>query len=164
MPLRTRHINCLVPRRGRRRATVGLLAWVPRRARRTTRWRGVATTAALGPTGRATGRRSVLLLLLTVLALGRTTIATLLTILLLRGLAVLLLGRGDLGASLLILGIVGRVDGTEDELEDPEVGSEVNGRVGASHLSGLVLVVGSAVDHAADGRVVVKLAEELGSY
>lgn len=155
MPRYTRNIDCLVPRRGRRRAAVGLLAWVPRRARRTTRRRSVTTTAALRPAGRATGRRSVLLLLLAVLTLGRATVApTLLT--------VLLLGRRNLGAALLVLGVVGRVDSAEDELEDPKIGSEVDGWVGTSHLSGLVLVVGSAVNHAADGRVVVKLSKELG--
>ena len=69
---------------------------------------------------------------------------------------------GNLSGALLVLGIVAGVDSTEDELENPKVRGEVDGRVGTSHLRGLVFVVGCAVDHASDNRVVVELAQELG--
>jgi hypothetical protein len=54
------------------------------------------------------------------------------------------------GTALLILSVVRRIDGTKDELEDPEIGGKVNGRVGTSHLGGLVLEVASHIDHFAD--------------
>lgn len=66
-----------------------------------------------------------------------------------------------MGRALLVLSVVAGIDGTEDELEDPEVGSEVDGWVGTGHLGRLVLVVGCAVDHASDDGVVVELAKEL---
>ena len=93
---------------------------------------------------RAARRRLVLLL---------TTVTTLLT---------KLARARNLGGALLVLGVVAGVDSAEDELEDPEIWSEVDGRVGTGHLGGLVLVVGCAVDHASDNRVVVELAQELG--
>jgi hypothetical protein len=68
---------------------------------------------------------------------------------------------GYLRRALFVLGVVAGINGSEDELQDPEIRGEVDGRVGASHLGGLVLVVGRAVDHAADGRVVIDLAQEL---
>lgn len=155
---------CLVPRRCGRRATIGLLARVPRGRRRTTWRRSITTASALGPTRGTARRRGVLLLLLAVLALRRTTVATLLTVLLLRGLAILLLRRRNLGAALLVLSVIGRVNRAQDELENPEIGSEIDWRVGAGHLGGLVLVVGRAVYHTSNGRVIVKLAEEFGGY
>lgn len=45
------------------------------------------------------------------------------------------------GVGLLVLGIVAAVDGAEEELHDPKIGSEVDGRVGACHLFLLVLEV-----------------------
>jgi hypothetical protein len=50
------------------------------------------------------------------------------------------------GISLLVLGVVRRVDGTKNKLEDPKIGGKVDRRVGASHLGGLVLEVASAID------------------
>lgn len=66
-------------------------------------------------------------------------------------------------AALLVLSVVGRVNGSEDEFENPEVRGEVDWRLGASHLGRLVLEVGSAVDHGADLGVAVQLAKELSS-
>jgi hypothetical protein len=117
--------------------------------------------SSLGSRGSARRRR--VLLLLTVSLLLLTAVATLLltrlTITLLL-LAELLLA-GNLRRSLFVLGVVAGINGTENELQDPKIRGEIDGRVGASHLCGLVLVVGRAVDHAANGRVVVKLAKEL---
>lgn len=48
---------------------------------------------------------------------------------------------GDLSGALLVLSVVAGVDGTEDELEDPKIRGEVDGRVGTSHLGRLILVV-----------------------
>lgn len=95
--------------------------------------------------GRATRGRLVLLL---------TTVATLLLAELTRA--------GNLSRALLVLGVVAGVNSTEDELEDPKIRGEVDGWVGTSHFGGLILVVGCAVDHASDNRVVVELAQELG--
>lgn len=83
-----------------------------------------------------------------------TTVATLLLAELTRA--------GNLSGALLVLGVVAGVDSTEDELEDPKIRGEVDGWVRTSHLRGLILVVGCAVDHASDNRVVVELAQELG--
>ena len=69
---------------------------------------------------------------------------------------------GNLSGALLILSVVAGVNGAEDELEDPEIRSEVDGRVSTSHLRGLVLIVGCAVHHASNDRIVVELAQELG--
>lgn len=68
---------------------------------------------------------------------------------------------GNLSGALLILSVVAGVNGAEDELENPEIRSEVDGRVGTSHLRGLVLIVGCAVYHASNDRIVVELAQEL---
>jgi hypothetical protein len=141
----------LVSRRGGRRTTVSLLTWVTRRAARRRR---VATRTALRPR-RTTWRWLVLL----VRAAGGRLVLLLATV------ATLLLelaGTGNLGGALLVLSVVAGVDGTEDELENPKIRGEVDGRVGASHLGGLVLVVGSAVNHASDDGIVVELAQELG--
>ena len=70
---------------------------------------------------------------------------------------------GNLSGTLLVLGVVAGVDSTKDELENPKIRGEVDGWVGTSHLGRLVLVVGGAVHHAADDRVVIELAQELGS-
>ena len=83
-----------------------------------------------------------------------TTVATLLLAELTRA--------GNLSGALLVLGVVAGVNSTEDELEDPKIRGEVDGWIGTSHLRGLILVVGCAVDHASDNRVVVELAQELG--
>jgi hypothetical protein len=45
------------------------------------------------------------------------------------------------GVCLLVLGVVRRVNGAENELEDPKIRGEVDRRVGPSHLGGLVLEV-----------------------
>jgi hypothetical protein len=105
---------------------------------------------------RTTWRRLVLLTWATRgrLVLLLATVATLLLAELTRA--------GDLSGALLILGVVAGVDSAEDELEDPEIRSEVDGRVGTGHLGGLVLVVGCAVDHASDNGIVVELTQELG--
>ena len=131
-----------------------MLARVTRR--RTARRRRVATRAALR-TRRTTRRRLVLLLRA---ARGRlvlllTTVTTLLT---------KLARAGNLSGALLVLGVVAGVDGTENELENPEIRGEVDRWVGTSHLGRLILVVGCAVHHASDDRVVVELAQELGGY
>lgn len=151
----------LVPRWGRGSATVGLLTWVARG--RATRGRCVSTRSTLRRPGRAARRRLVLLRRTT---RGRSVLLLLATIAALRlAVALLLLTEltraGNLGGALLVLSVVAGVNGTEDELQNPEIRGEVDGRVGASHLGGLVLVVGSAVDHASDDRVVVELAQEL---
>jgi hypothetical protein len=102
----------------------------------------------------------LVLLLLAVTLLLLTAVTTLLlavTLLLLAELT----RTGYLRRALFVLGVVAGVNGTEDELQDPEIRGEVDRRVGASHLCGLVLVVGRAVDHAANGRVIVDLAQEL---
>ena len=87
----------------------------------------------------------------------------LLTIALLRGAAVTtLLRRATVATlrgmttsvSLLILSIVRRVDGSKNELENPKIRGEVDGRVGASHLSGLVLEVRRYVYHASTKRLL----------
>lgn len=70
--------------------------------------------------------------------------------------------RAALLASLLVLSVVAGVDGAENEFEDPEVGRELDGGLGAGHFGGFVLVVGGAVDHGADLGVVVELAQEFG--
>lgn len=140
----------LVSRRGGRRTTVSLLTWVTRRAARRRR---VATRTALRPR-RTTWRWLVLL----VRAAGGRLVLLLATV------ATLLLelaGTGNLGGALLVLSVVAGVDGTEDELENPKIRGEVDGRVGTSHLSGLVLVVGSAVNHASNDGIIVELAQEL---
>ena len=67
----------------------------------------------------------------------------------------------NLSGALLVLGVVAGVDSTENELENPKIRGEVDRRVSTSHLSRLVLVVGCAVHHASDDRVVVELAQEL---
>lgn len=144
----------LVPRRSRGSTTVSLLARVTRLRRAA--WR--RSVAALRSAGGSTGRRSVLLLLLAVVGLSGTAVASLLW----RRAAVTALGRGSAGVSLLVLGVVRRVDGAEDELQDPEVGGEVDRWVGTSHLGGLVLEVGRDIDQVADGGVVIELAEEFG--
>jgi hypothetical protein len=153
----------LVSRWGRRSATVSLLTRVTRRATR--RW-CVATRTALRP-GRTTGRRLVLLLRAarrrSVLLLLLTTVSALLLAVSLLLLAELLLA-GDLGRTLLVLSVVAGVDGAENELQDPKIRGEVNGWVGTSHLRGLVLVVGCAVHHASDGRVVVDLTQEFSGW
>jgi hypothetical protein len=143
-------IRPLVSRWGRRSATVGLLARVT--GRRTTGRRRVATRTTLRPR-RTTGRRLVLLLRAAGgrLVLLLTTVTSLLT---------KLARAGNLGGALLVLGVVAGVDGTENELEDPEIRGEVDGWVGTSHLSRLV--VRCAVHHASDDRIVVELAQELG--
>lgn len=142
----------LVSRRGGRCTTVSLLTRV---TRRTTRRRRVTTRTALRPR-RTTWRRLVLL----VGAAGGRLVLLLATV------ATLLLAElartGNLSGALLVLSVVAGVDGTEDELENPKIGGEVDGRVGASHLGGLVLVVGSAVNHASDDGIIVELAQELG--
>lgn len=66
--------------------------------------------------------------------------------------------------SLFVLGVVTAVNGTEQELDDPEIGGEVHRRVSASHLFLLVLEVGRAIDHWADLWVFIKLAQELLSH
>jgi hypothetical protein len=43
--------------------------------------------------------------------------------------------------SLLVLGIIAAIDSTKEELDDPEIGSEVDRGVGTRHLLLLVLVV-----------------------
>ena len=143
----------LVSRRGRRSATVGLLTRVTRR--RTTWRRCVATRTALRPR-RTTWRRLVLL--------RRATRGRL--VLLLTAVATLLLAElaraGNLSGALLILSVVAGIDSTKDELENPKIRSEIDGRVGTSHLGRLVLVVGCAVHHASDDGIVVELAKELG--
>lgn len=63
--------------------------------------------------------------------------------------------------SLLVLGIVRRVNGTEEQFDDPEVGREINRRVSVRHLVLLVLVVGSAIDHGTNVRIRVELPKEL---
>ena len=120
----------LVSRRGGRGATVSLLTWV---TRRTARRRRVATRAALRPR-RTTRRRLVLLVWATWgrLVLLPATVAALL---------LELTRAGDLSGALLVLSVVAGVDGTEDELEDPKIRGEVDGRVGTSHLGRLILVV-----------------------
>jgi hypothetical protein len=142
----------LVSRRGRRRATVSLLTRV---TGRTTRRRRVATRTALRPR-RTTWRRLVLLVGATGwgLVLLLTWVATLLLAVLARGWTV--------SGALLVLSVVAGVDSTKDELEDPKIRGEVDGWVGTSHLGRLVLVVGCAVHHSSDNRVVVELAQELG--
>jgi hypothetical protein len=42
---------------------------------------------------------------------------------------------------LLVLGVVAGIDGAEDELDHPEVRSEIDGWDSSSHLGGLILVV-----------------------
>jgi hypothetical protein len=147
-------IRPLVSRRGRRGTTVSLLTRVTGRG--TARRRRVATRTALR-TRRATRRRLVLLLRAARrrLVLLLTTITTLLT---------KLTRAGNLGGALLVLSVVAGVDSTEDELKDPKIRGEVDGWVGTSHLSRLVLVVGCAVHHASDDRVVVELTQEFGGY
>jgi hypothetical protein len=100
------------------------------------------------------------------LLLRRATVATLLrrratVTTLLRRTAVTTLRAA--GVSLLVLSVVRRVDGTKDELQDPKIGSEVDRRVGAGHLGGLVLEVARAIDVRSQGWLVVQLAKELGS-
>ena len=108
-----------------------------------------------------------------VLALGRTVLWLLLAVRRLlavwgrgRG-AVLALGStvGCLGGgqarSLLVLGVIAGVNGAEEELAQPQVGGEVEGRVRARHLVLLDLEVGGGVDELADAGLVVELAEEL---
>jgi hypothetical protein len=101
------------------------------------------------------------------LLLRRATVATLLrrratvTTLLRRRAAVTTLRAA--GVSLLVLSVVRRVDGTKNELQDPKIGGKVDGRVGASHLGGLVLEVARAIDVRSQGWLVVQLAKELGS-
>jgi hypothetical protein len=130
----------LVPRRSRGTATVRLLARVAWRA---ARWWGIATL--LRPARRATRRRSVAALLL----LRRATVATLLRR---RTTVTTLLRRATIttlraaGISLLVLGVVRRVDGTKNKLEDPKIGGKVDRRVSTSHLGRLVLEVASAID------------------
>jgi drug/metabolite transporter superfamily protein YnfA len=77
----------------------------------------------------------------TVLALRR-----LLTVALLGWSTVLAAGGSAVAAwggvvGLLVLGVVAVVDGTKEELDDPEIGGEVDGRVGAGHLFLLILEV-----------------------
>jgi hypothetical protein len=143
----------LVSRWGGRSATVGLLTRIS--GRRTARRRRVATRAALRPR-RTTRRRLVLLRWATWgrLVLLLTTVTTLL-------LAELTRAR-NLSGTLLVLGVVAGVNSTEDELENPKIRSEVDRWVGTSHLGRLVLVVGRAVHHASNDRIVVELAQELG--
>ena len=62
-------------------------------------------------------------------------------------------------ARLLVLGVVGRVDGAHEKLEQPELGGQVDARL-AHHLGLLRLVVGGAVDEVADLRMVVERLEE----
>ena len=152
----------LVSRRRRRGATVSLLTWVSRR--RAARRRRVATRTALRP-GRTAGRRLVLLRRTSrrrLVLLLATVTALLLTVALL--LLAELTRAWNLRGALFVLSVVAGVDGTENELENPKIRSEVNGRVGTSHLCRLVLVVGCAIHHASDGRVVVKLAQELSGW
>lgn len=63
--------------------------------------------------------------------------------------------------TLLVLGIVGRINSAEDQLDHPEVGSQIDGRLGASHFRGFVLVVGGAVDFGSDHGIVVELSKLL---
>jgi hypothetical protein len=117
---------------------------------------GVAARAALRGTLLA-GRSAVRLLALWRVAAGLLAVALLRrAVLALRGrsavlatlrwgTAVALLGRRSVAArsrvSLLVLGIVGAVDGAKEELDDPQIGGEVNRGVGAHHLLLLVLEV-----------------------
>jgi hypothetical protein len=136
------YASYLIPRRSRGTATVRLLARIAR-LRRATRRRSVTTL--LRPARRATRRRSVAaLLLLTIALLRRATVAALLGR---RTAVATLLRRATKAArvALLVLSVVRRIDRTENELEDPKIGGEVDRRVGTSHLGGLVLEVGSAV-------------------
>jgi hypothetical protein len=71
---------------------------------------------------------------------------------------------GYLRRALLVLSVVAGIDRAENELQDPEIRSEVDGWVGTGHLGGLVLVVRCAVYHTSDNRIVVELAKELGGY
>jgi hypothetical protein len=73
-----------------------------------------------------------------------------------------LAGTWTLSGALLVLGVVAGVDSTKDELEYPKIRGEVDGRVGTSHLGRLVLIVGCAIHHSSDNRVIVELAQELG--
>jgi hypothetical protein len=73
---------------------------------------------------------AVLRLLLAVALLGRS--------------AVLAARRSAVATSrvgLLVLGVVAAVDGAEEELDDPQIGGEVDGRVGTGHLFLLILEV-----------------------
>jgi hypothetical protein len=63
--------------------------------------------------------------------------------------------------SLFILIIVRIVYRTEEQLDDPEIGSEVDWRVSPAHLILLNFKVGGAVDEIADSRLFVQFAKEL---
>jgi len=52
------------------------------------------------------------------------------------------------------------VDCAEEQLDDPEVGGEVDWGVGAGHLFLLVLEIGCAVDHRANLRILIKLSKK----
>lgn len=64
-------------------------------------------------------------------------------------------------ASFLILGIVARIDGAEEELAKPQIGGEIDRRLRARHLVLLHLEVGGGVDELADSGLVVQLPQEL---
>jgi hypothetical protein len=96
-------------------------------------------TLTLGCTVLAWWRSAVLA------ALRWTAVLLLLAVTLLRSATVLTAGWSAVAArrrvGLLVLGVVGAVDGAEEEFDDPEVGGEVDWGVGAGHLFLLVLIV-----------------------
>jgi hypothetical protein len=149
-----------------RRCAVLLLAWVTTSLRRrptTTSLRRIlagwcAVLALRGLAVLSLRRRCTVLRLalrrLAILALGRrctvlslrwcTVLRLLLAVALLGRSAVLAARRSAVATSrvgLLVLGVVAAVDGAEEELDDPQIGGEVDGRVGTGHLFLLVLEV-----------------------
>lgn len=154
----------LVPRRARATGVGRVLSRVLARWRSTLAiaWllaavlrRLLSVSTLLWPTRRRSRRCSVVLLTTVALLLRRrTSVSTRLRPTVSSLLRV---------ASLLVLRVVAWINCTEDELEDPEIGGEVDGRASTSHLGGLVLVVGCAIDHASDAWVVVELSKELSS-
>tara|TARA_R110002003_G_scaffold248_2_gene17618 strand:+ start:16789 stop:17271 length:483 start_codon:yes stop_codon:yes gene_type:complete len=76
-----------------------------------------------------------------ILALGRLLAVTLLgwAAVLAAWRSTVAAGRGVVG--LFVLGVVAAVDSTEEKFDDPEIGGEIDGWVGTSHLFLLVLEV-----------------------
>lgn len=106
-------------------------------------------------------RSSVLPLLgSTVLALGSAILTLGSTILTLWRASVRWLSTsGPIG--FLVLGIVARIDGAEEELAQPQVGGQVHRWVSARHLVLLNLEVGGGVDELANSGLVVEFTQEL---
>jgi hypothetical protein len=147
----------------RRRATILLLTRVTTSWRRCTvlAWAALWWLAILTSLRRVLARRRSTILTAwrrstVLLALGRLAILTTwrgCAVLALRRLAVPLLRSTTVLArrraittsrrrvSLLILGVVAAVNSTEKELDDPEIGSEVDGWVSARHFDLFVFVV-----------------------